>query len=107
MEIMERITNNDLFKRLQKAANEHDVTLTYSSKLFYIRVLDYALTHGEETDEGISIDLSVKKMAEMADISDRMAEKALKSLSESGVILRNKVSTRLAFTVFIRSIFEA
>ena len=51
--------------------------------------------------------LSVKKMAEMSDISDRMAEKALKALSESGVILRNKVSTRLAFTVFVRSFYEA
>jgi len=104
---MERISNNDLFKRLQKAANEHEVTLTYSSKIFYIRVLDYALTYGEDTENGVSIDLPVKKMAEMADISDRMAEKALKSLSESGVILRNKVSTRLAYTVFVRSFYEA
>ena len=104
---MKRITNNDLFKRLQKAANDHEVTLTYSSKIFYIRILDYALTHGKDLDEGISVDLSVKKMAEMADISDRMAEKALKSLSESGVILRNKVSTRLAFTIFVRSFYEA
>ena len=104
---MKRISNNDLFKRLQKAASEHDVTLSYSAKLFYIRILDYALTHGEDTEDGMSIDLPVKKMAEMAELSDRMAEKALKFLSESGVILRNKISTRLAITVFVRSFYEA
>lgn len=104
---MERLTNNDLFKRLQKAANDNNVTLTYTSKVFYIRNLDYALAHGEDTKEGKSIDLTVKNMAEMANISVRMAEKALKALSESGVILRNKISTKLAITVFIRSFYEA
>ena len=104
---MKRISNNDLFKRLQKAASEHGVTLSYSAKLFYIRILDYALTHGEETEDGLLINLPVLKMGEMAELSGRMAEKALKSLSESGVILRNKISTRLATTVFVRSFYEA
>lgn len=102
---MERLSNNDLFKLLQKTAIEHNVTLTYSSKIFYIRILDYAITHGEDTESGKEIDLSVSKMAELSNLSNRMAEKALKALSESGVILRNNLSTRKVFTVFLRSFY--
>ncbi|MBR6004591.1 MAG: hypothetical protein IK068_07720 [Lachnospiraceae bacterium] len=104
---MNRITNNELFKRIQKVASEQEVSLTYSAKVFYIRILDYALTHGEDVENGKSIDLPVRKMAEIAEVSDRMAETALKALSESGVILRNKISTRLAITIFLRSFYEA
>lgn len=112
---MKRLSNNDLFKRLQKVANEYneshpdkdDISLTYSTKIFYIKVLDYALEHGEETERGFSVDLSVKEMAKIGGVSDGMSEKAIKTLSESGIILRNKITSKKVITILERSVFEA
>ncbi len=104
---MNRVSNNDLFKRLQSMGNEKGVSITYTTKVFYISLLDYAAEFGEETALGLSFELSVKDMAKKAGVSDGMSEKAIKALSESGVILRNKITSKKVITILVRSVYEA
>lgn len=102
---MDRLSNNELLKKLQSAAEAAGISVTYKTNVFYVKLLDKALAEGVDTASGVSLTMSVVELAECAEVSGRFAENALKRLSQCGVIVRNKVGKTVT-TIFVRSFYE-
>lgn len=85
---MVRLTDIEIMELLQHTAEDCGIRLTYMQKIFYIRLLAYALKHGEVCPEGLKISLSVNEMSVCLSLSKRMVIKCLRLLVDCGVILR-------------------
>lgn len=85
---MVRLTDIEIMELLQHTAENCGIRLTYMQKIFYIRLLAYALKHGEVCPEGLKISLSVNEMSVCLSLSKRMVIKCLRLLVDCGVILR-------------------
>lgn len=90
---MVRLTDNEIFERLQSTAGDCNIRLTYTHKLFYIRLLEYAITHGASCLEGLKISLSVNEMSSCLSISKRMVIQSLRVFSDCGILLRYRRNT--------------
>ena len=102
---MDRLSNNEIFKKLQNAGEISGVSVTYKTQIAYVKLLDKALEDGNMTEDGASLTLTVTELAEYTGISSRFMETALKSLSQCGVIARNKVGKTVT-TIFVSSFYE-
>jgi len=105
---MARMTDNEIFERLQSTAGDYGIRLTYTHKLFYVRLLAYASEHGEVCPEGLKVSLSVNEMSTCLSITKRMVEQSLRAFSDSGILLRNikKSFPRSCDTVLKKEFYE-
>lgn len=87
---MSRLTDNTIMLRLQSTAVSRGIKITYTQKLFYIRLLVYASKHGESCPEGFKISMSVDELSDCLSISKRMVIQSLRVLSDCGILLRYK-----------------
>jgi hypothetical protein len=63
---------------------------TFTHKRFFLSLLEYALSNGEETGDGLRVCLSEADMSVKFSISLRMVIQSLKVFSESGILLRQE-----------------
>lgn len=84
------LTDNEIMVLLQKEALTYGVKLTYTQKVFYLRLLMYAMSEGEPCSEGLKVSLSVNDMSSCLSISKRMVVNSLRVLSDCGILLRYK-----------------
>lgn len=82
------ITENDIIEKLQSTAINKGVNLTYTHKLFFLKLLDYAKEHGESCPEGMQILVSVSNLSKKLSISPRMVTQSLQVFRECGIIQR-------------------
>lgn len=87
---MVRLTDNEIMERLQSVAMGCGIKLTYTHKVFFVRLLVYASGYGETCPEGIRISLSVNELSECLSISKRMVIQSLRVFSDCGILLRYK-----------------
>lgn len=83
-------TENEILSRLTKESNKKGVVLTYTHKLFFLRLLKYAGVAGESLDDGFSLSLSVKELSEVLEIPFRTTVQCLNRLSACGAIQRTE-----------------
>lgn len=87
---MENFADNEIMEQLQSEALSKGVKLTYTQKLFYVRLLRYGLEYGNVCPEGISVSLSVDELTSQLSISKRMVIQSLRVLCDCGILLRYK-----------------
>lgn len=87
---MGNLTDNEIMEQLQSEALGKGVKLTYTQKLFYVRLLRYGLEHGILCPDGISVSLSVNELTRQLSISKRMVIQSLRILCDCGILLRYK-----------------
>lgn len=87
---MARKTDNEIMEAMQSTAASKGVTLTYTHKLFFLKLLAYASKYGETCPEGVKIFMSVQDLSEYLSISRRMVAQSLKLLTECDIIQRHK-----------------
>lgn len=105
---MVKLTDNEIMERLQGEALGKGIKLTYTQKLFFVRLLRYGLEQGNVCPDGISVSLSVNDMTHQLSISKRMVIQSLRVLSDCGILLRykgEKSFPRGADTTVIKSEF--
>lgn len=83
-------TENEIIGLLQAAANEKGINLTYTHKLFFIKLLGYAQKYGEHCPEGIMVRVSGQDLAKYLSISRRMVAQSLNAFVSCDVILRRE-----------------
>lgn len=76
--------------KLNKIAREKGHKLTYTHKMFYIRLVKFAKENGEERDDCYVVEKTERELSEILDISPRMVSQSFKVLSECNVINRIK-----------------
>lgn len=105
---MNKAEDIEIFRRLQEASLRQNTSLTLAHKQFYIRLLCYAITHGEDVENGIAIKVFMRDVGEITDFSPRMSEIAIKNLVACGALKREKsLSRKEAFsTIFIKEFYE-
>lgn len=85
---MDIATDIEIMERLQTKALSYGVRLTYTQKIFFLRLVVFAADKGEPCPEGLCVSLSVNEMASFLDISKRMVIQSLRILSDCGILLR-------------------
>lgn len=83
-------TDIEIMERLQSRAVTCGKRLTYTHKLFYMRLLNYAAGEKALCPEGLKVSLTVSEMTSVLNITKRMVVQALKNLSDCGILLRYK-----------------
>lgn len=81
-------TDNEIIETIQAAAGEKGINLTYTHKLFFVKLLTYACKYGQNCPEGIMVIMPIKDLAEHLSISSRMVSQSLKVLCDCGIIMR-------------------
>lgn len=104
----DKVAESEIFLRLTQAARETNVGLTYTNKVFFLRLLKLAKRSGEENEAGISVALSVQKMASIIDMPAQTIMQSLNRLADCGAVIRvNGGSRRIAAkTILARRFFE-
>lgn len=81
-------TEREILSRLTKMASEKNVNLTYSHKLFFLRLLEYADAQDNDTPEGLTVYLSVKDLAKTLNVPFRTTIQCINRLTTCGAIRR-------------------
>lgn len=105
-----RATENEILSSLTKEASSKGVVLTYTHKLFFLRLLDYAEKAGENTENGLSVTLSVQGLSEALKIPLRTAIQSLNRLTACGALIRTEGEKTFprspSITVVCRKFYE-
>ena len=85
-----RASENVILSRLTQAGKEHEVGITYTHNFFFLRLLDYAEQQGKETEDGLSVTVSVQELARILDVPLRTTIQSLSRLTACGALQRKK-----------------
>ena len=101
-------TDIEIMERLQTKALSCGVWLTYTQKVFFLRLVSYAADKGQPCSEGLRVSLSVNEMPSFLNISKRMVIQSLRVLSDCGILLRYNGMTfpRSVFTIVKKKFYE-
>lgn len=97
-----RATDLDIMERLQSRANDCGKRMTLTHKIFFLRLVDYAISVNDVVGDGLRISLSEAEMAASFGISKRMVTQSLRVLCDCGILLRYK---GLVFTTVTKKEF--
>ena len=103
-------TDIEIMERLQSRAVTCGERLTYTHKLFYMRLLYFAARQDSDTScpEGLKVSLTVNEMASVLNITKRMVVQSLGILSDCGILLRYNGMTfpRSSVTIIKKEFYE-
>lgn len=85
-----RATDLEIMERLQSRANDCGKRMTFTHKIFFLRLVDYAISINDAVRDGLRVSLSEDEMAASFDISKRMVTQSLRVLNDCGILLRYK-----------------
>lgn len=82
---------NDILIRIQAAAREHDINLTYTNMRVYLRLLDYAKEYKDSMEiisdfHGIRFDVTTLVLARYCSVAPRTITESLHKLKDCGII---------------------
>ena len=97
-----RATDLKIMEHLQSRANDYGIRLTFTHKVFFLRLVDYAISVNDVVEDGLRISLSEDDMAATFDISKRMVTQSLRVLCDCGILLRYK---GMVFTTVVKKDF--
>ena len=97
-----RATDMEIMERLQSRASACGIRLTFTHKVFFLRLVDYAISVNDVVGDGLRISLSEDDMAATFAISKRMVTQSLRVLCDCGILLRY---TGLVFTTVAKKEF--
>jgi len=101
-----RATDLEIMERLQLRANDCGKRITFTHKLFFFRLVDYAISENNVAGDGLRVSLSEDEMASTFDISKRMVTQSLRVLSDCGILLRYRGAKKIFTTVAKKEFFE-
>lgn len=103
-----RADEHEILNRLNEAANESGVVLTYAHKRFFLRLLDLAEKKGENTDDGFMVVMTVQELADEVRVPKRTVIQCLNRLTTCGVLRREGRRTfpRSTTTTLVKSFYE-
>ena len=103
-------SESQILRRLTAAANEKGVTLTYTHKVFYLRLLSFASRTGRESADGVVVSLSVQQLADALQVPLKTTTQSLNRLTACGGVLRTKGEKTFprspAETTIVKSFYE-
>lgn len=82
-------TINDILSRVQEAARENGVSLTYTNTKVFLSLLDYAEDHIDDAVrdiKGVRFHATTLELARHCSISPRIVTESLRKFSECGII---------------------
>lgn len=82
------LNDEEILFKLCNISMLHDIKLTLTNKIFFLKLLKYMIENGEEDFEKYSVIIKVKEMSDIFDISPRMITHSLKRLTKCGVVER-------------------
>lgn len=97
-----RATDMEIMERLQSSASACGIRLTFTHKVFFLRLVDYAISVNDVVGDGLRISLSEDDMAATFAISKRMVTQSLRVLCDCGILLRY---TGMVFTTVAKKEF--
>jgi len=83
-----RTTESIIFSRLTKAAKSSGVVLTYTHKLFFLRLLDLAESMRHDADHELCVTLSVQELSKTLEIPLRTTIQCLNRLTACDALKR-------------------
>jgi len=95
-----RFSEAEIVKRLTEAAAAAGCKLTYSHKMFFLRLLDFA----EQDSQGYYVQRTVSDIAKVCRLAERTVSDSLKQLAAAGAVrteTRGKPSLRRIDDSFI------
>lgn len=85
---IKRADDEVIFARLNRISREKTVSLTYTHKVFCIRLIDLTMKEGEPCREGYKICKTEREFSNLLNISARMVTQSIEKLYNCGVIMR-------------------
>lgn len=87
----EKTSVNDILIRIQAAAREHDINLTYTNMKVYLRLLDYAEEYKNSIEtvsdfHGIRFDVTTLVLARYCSVAPQTITESLRKLKDCGII---------------------
>lgn len=83
-----KLTEKELLFMLSAEAEKSGVNLTYTHRIFFLRLLEYAERNGVEEADGFRVALSVAELSRVLDISLRTTTQSLNRLAACGALQR-------------------
>lgn len=82
-----RLSINDIFIKIQAAALKNEVNLTYTNKMVFIKLIDYA-EENDSIDYPVWTRFNVKTsvLAKYCSVSPRIITESLRKLNQCGII---------------------
>lgn len=103
-------TDEIILIRLNKIAMQHGVKLTITHKMFYLKLVKYAIENGQCLDDMYIIEKTEKELSKILEISSRMVTQSLQVLIKCGVIDRikdeNNFPRKASKTIIYKEIIE-
>lgn len=103
-------TDEIIFIKLNNIAQQKGVKLTLTNKLFYLKLLKYAIDNGESLDDRYIIEKTEKEMVELFEMPPRTVTQCLQVLTKCGIISRIKGESKFprkpSKTAIYKEIFE-
>lgn len=87
---IEVASTDELINRLNTVSNQCNIKLTFADKKTFINIIDYAVTHGEYTNEGLRIRISENDLSNIVGFSERTITQTLKKFVTLNVIIRKR-----------------
>jgi len=84
----EKASEKEIFSRLARAAEAEGIVLTYTNKLFFLRLLNFAEQAEYDEDGELTVDLSVQGLSEALRIPLRTSIQSLSRLTACGALCR-------------------
>lgn len=85
----EKVHVNDILTRVQAAAKQNGVNLTYTNNKVYLALLNYAKDKNDEVingAKGIRFHVTTHEFAKYCSVSPRIVTESLRKFSDCGVI---------------------
>lgn len=89
--MIEKTSVNDILIRIQAAAREHDINLTYTNMKVYLKLLDYAKDYRQSIEviedfHGMRFDVTTHVLARYCSVAPRTITESLHKLKDCGII---------------------
>lgn len=108
----EKISVNEILLRLQTAAKENDISLTYTNNLVYLKLLEYAQENKEKHDvvvsgaRGVRFEITTFGFAEYCGVSPRIVTESLSKFSKCGIIKYTTAKPRPSVVMLYKQFYE-
>lgn len=84
-----KVTVNEILIRIQAAAREHNINLTYTNMKVYLKLLDYAKEYKDKVEidfHGMRFDVTTHELARYCLVAPRTVTESLHKLKDCDVI---------------------
>lgn len=82
------MNQNSILKKLDSIASSKKIKLSYTNKLVFMYITKIAIINGDDTGNELEINLSIRKLSKMMNLSNTIVAASLKKLQKLEVLER-------------------